>query len=126
MIGLISSVNFVTEDAVLLDAQGRPEDFVSHLFVPSTISRCDSHRVRMSFQNHEFVPSGPLHFHVYNLHTTLKERRLTDAILQNSIIFNMDNQQGPFVEHRELCSMLCGSLDRRKSLGEDGYMCMYG
>ena len=45
MIGLISSVNFVTEDAVLLDAQGPTEDFVSHLFVPLTISRCDSHRV---------------------------------------------------------------------------------
>ena len=23
----------------------------------------------------------------------------------------MDNQQGPTVEHMELCSMLCGSLD---------------
>ena len=27
--------------------------------------------------------------------------------------FKMDNQQGPTVEHRELCSMLCGSLDGR-------------
>ena len=25
-------------------------------------------------------------------------------------IFKMDNQQGPTVLHRELCSMLCGSL----------------
>ena len=25
----------------------------------------------------------------------------------------MDSQQGPTVEHRELCSMLCGSLDGR-------------
>ena len=25
----------------------------------------------------------------------------------------MDNQQGPTVEHRELCSVLCGSLDGR-------------
>ena len=25
----------------------------------------------------------------------------------------MDNQQGPTVEHRELCSMLCGSLGGR-------------
>ena len=23
----------------------------------------------------------------------------------------MDNQQGPTIQHRELCSMLCGSLD---------------
>ena len=30
-----------------------------------------------------------------------------------SAIFKMDNQQGPTVEHRELCSMLCGSLDGR-------------
>ena len=78
-----------------------------------------------SFQNHEFVPSGPLHFHIDNLHTTLKETRLTDAILQNSIIFSMDNQQGPFVEHRELCSMLCGSLDRRRVRGRmDTCVCM--
>ena len=26
----------------------------------------------------------------------------------------MDNKQGPTVEHRELCSMLCGSLDGRE------------
>ena len=32
---------------------------------------------------------------------------------QNSWIFKMDNQQGPTVEHMELCSMLCGSLDER-------------
>ena len=25
----------------------------------------------------------------------------------------MDNQEGPTVEHTELCSMLCGSLDGR-------------
>ena len=28
-------------------------------------------------------------------------------------IFKMDNQQGSTVEHRELCLMLCGSLDGR-------------
>ena len=27
--------------------------------------------------------------------------------------FRGDNQQGPTVEHRELCSVLCGSLDGR-------------
>ena len=25
----------------------------------------------------------------------------------------MDNKQGPTVQHMELCSMLCGSLDER-------------
>ena len=39
-------------------------------------------------------------------------------------MFKMGNQQGPTVQHRELCSMLCGSLDRG-SLGENGYMCVY-
>ena len=29
-------------------------------------------------------------------------------------IFKMDNQQRPTVEHGELCSMLCGSLDGRR------------
>ena len=29
----------------------------------------------------------------------------------------MDNQQGPAVQHRELCSMLCGSLDGRELWG---------
>ena len=28
-------------------------------------------------------------------------------------VFKMDNQQGPTVQYRELCSMLCGSLDGR-------------
>ena len=28
-------------------------------------------------------------------------------------LFKMDNQQGPIVQHRELCSVLCGSLDGR-------------
>ena len=28
-------------------------------------------------------------------------------------MFKMDNQQSPTVEHRELCLMLCGSLDGR-------------
>ena len=27
--------------------------------------------------------------------------------------FKMDNQQEPTVQHRELCSMLCGSLEGR-------------
>ena len=30
-----------------------------------------------------------------------------------SFMVKMDNQQGPTVQHREFCSMLCGSLDGR-------------
>ena len=29
----------------------------------------------------------------------------------HTALFEMDNQQGSTVEHRELCSLLCGSLD---------------
>ena len=37
----------------------------------------------------------------------------------------MDNQQGPAVLHRELCSMLCGSLDGRGVWGSlDTCICM--
>ena len=32
--------------------------------------------------------------------------------------FKMDHQQGPTVEHGELCSRLCGSLDGRGIWGE--------
>ena len=38
----------------------------------------------------------------------------------------MDNQQGGAVAHRELCSMLRGSLDGRGVWGENGYMSVYG
>ena len=31
----------------------------------------------------------------------------------HTAIFKMGNQQGPTLQHRELCSMLCGSLDGR-------------
>ena len=43
----------------------------------------------------------------------------------HTAVFKMDNQQGPTVLHRELCSMLCGSLDG-KGVGENGYMHMHG
>ena len=33
-------------------------------------------------------------------------------------IFKMDDQQGPTVQHRELCAVLCGSLDGRGVWGE--------
>ena len=36
----------------------------------------------------------------------------------HTAICKMDNQQGPIVQHMELCSMLCGSLDGRRFGGE--------
>ena len=38
----------------------------------------------------------------------------------------MDNQQGPTVEHKELCSKLCGSLVWKGALGENGHLYTYG
>ena len=32
----------------------------------------------------------------------------------HTAVFKMDNQQGPTAQHRELCSVLCGSLDGRR------------
>ena len=40
-------------------------------------------------------------------------------------MFKMDNQQGPAVQHRELCSVLCGSLGGRGAWGRvDTCVCM--
>ena len=40
-------------------------------------------------------------------------------------IFKMENQQGPMVQHRELCSMSCGSLGGRGLGGRmDTCVCM--
>ena len=40
-------------------------------------------------------------------------------------IFKVDNQQRPVVQHTELCSMLCGSLDGRGVWGGmDTCICM--
>ena len=43
----------------------------------------------------------------------------------DTVIFKMDNQQGPTVQHRELCSMSCGSLDGRGVWGRMD-TCIYG
>ena len=37
----------------------------------------------------------------------------------HTAVFKMDNQQGPTIQHRELCSMSCGSLDGRRRFGEE-------
>ena len=43
----------------------------------------------------------------------------------HTAIFKMDNQQGPTVQHRELCWMLCGSLDGRGVWGRmNTYICV--
>ena len=44
----------------------------------------------------------------------------------NTAILKMGNQKGPTVQHRELCSKLCGSLDGWGDWGKNRYMCMYG
>ena len=40
--------------------------------------------------------------------------------LVHTDIFKMDSQQGPTVWHREICSLLCSSLDGRKVWGRMG------
>ena len=43
----------------------------------------------------------------------------------HTAICKMDNQQGPIVQHMELCSMLCPSLDGSGVWGRiDSYICM--
>ena len=43
----------------------------------------------------------------------------------HTVIFKMDNQQGPILQHMELCSMLCASLDVRGIWGRtDTCICM--
>ena len=43
----------------------------------------------------------------------------------HTAVVKRDHQQGPTIQHMELCSMLCGSGDGR-IVGGDGYMCLYG
>ena len=43
----------------------------------------------------------------------------------HTAVFKMDNQQGPTAQQRELCSVLCGSLDGRGFEGRvDACICM--
>ena len=39
------------------------------------------------------------------------------GIDMHTAVLNMENQQGPAGQHRELCSVLCGSLDGRGAWG---------
>ena len=38
----------------------------------------------------------------------------------HTAVFKTDNQQGPAVEHKELCSVLCVSLEGREFRGQSG------
>ena len=42
----------------------------------------------------------------------------TFNVAHDTPIFKMDNQQGPTIQHRELCSMSCGSLGGRGVWGK--------
>ena len=43
----------------------------------------------------------------------------------HTALFKKDNQQGPTVQHREICSMLCSSLDGRGVQGRmDIFVCV--
>ena len=43
----------------------------------------------------------------------------------HAAIFKADDQRGPTVEHRELCSVLCAAW-MGGEFREKGYMCMHG
>ena len=59
-------------------------------------------------------------------YSTVKTSELWEGHVK-TVICKMDNQQRPIVQHIELCSMLCGSLDE-KGVWErmDAYAFMYG
>ena len=44
----------------------------------------------------------------------------------HTAVFKIDQQQGPTVQPRELCSMLCGSLGGKGVWGDNGHGYMYG
>ena len=44
----------------------------------------------------------------------------------HTALFKTANQLDPTAQHRELCSVLGGSLGWEGSLEKNGYMCMYG
>ena len=43
----------------------------------------------------------------------------------HTAVVKMDNQQGPTVQHRELCAMLCGCLEGWKFEGEWTRACVW-
>ena len=63
-----------------------------------------------------------------NLQNTKRPTDLEDNLWLpiHTAVFKMDHQHGPTVQHKELCSMLCGSLNRRVSFMKNGFMYTYG
>ena len=62
-----------------------------------------------------------------NLQNTKRLTDLEDNLwLPIHTVFKMDHQHGPTVQHKERCSMLCGSLNRRVSFRKNGFMYTYG
>ena len=41
------------------------------------------------------------------------------------LYLKIDDQQGPTIYHRELCSIFCNSLNEKKNLKNNRYMYMY-
>ena len=59
--------------------------------------------------------------------TDLQASRANLQLPVHTAVFKMDNQQGPPAQHREVCSMLHGSLDGRGVWGRmDTCICMTG
>jgi len=58
------------------------------------------------------VPPMTLRFVIFSA-TSWSPLILLFPLPARTAIFKVDNQRGPTVQHRELCSMLCGSLGGR-------------
>ena len=68
-----------------------------------------------------------LFFSLAHKHHLVKKHNNYRMILGGDLdlICIMDNQQGPAIQHMELCAMLCGSLDGRGVWGRvDTCICM--
>ena len=105
--------------------------------------KCESCRVREARQRRDSLDTPHLWNRKKNDTNELTEQKETHRLrewtygcqgkvqLENlgwschSAIYKMDLQQGPPVPHRELCSMLCGSLDGMGAWGRVGtHICM--
>ena len=76
----------------------------------------------------EQIQTHRLRKQTYGSHKRKKVERDKLGVWDENIhttVYKIDRQQGPTVQHVELCSALRGSLNGR-GLGENGYMYMYG
>ena len=93
----------------------------------SLICRIEKEIIQMNlFTNQKHIPR--LRGQTYDCQRGRMQRRDGQGVWNarvHTTVFKMDNQQGPTVEHRELCSVLCGSLDGRRVQGRmDTCMCV--